>query len=72
MLAKLTTRNQVTIPKSVIKPFKGIEHFDIEEKDGCIILRPIKLSKSTEVRDKLEAMGISESDVQDAVEWART
>ncbi len=71
MLAKLTTRNQVTIPKSIIKPFDGVKHFDIEEKDGCIVLRPIKLSKSAEVRDKIEALGINDGDIKDAIEWAR-
>lgn len=72
MLAKLTTRNQVTIPKAIIKPFKGIEHFEIETKNGCIVLRPVKLSKTDEVRDKLDALGITENDVEDAIAWSRT
>lgn len=71
MLAKLTTRNQVTIPKSIIKIFADVKHFDIEEENGCIILKPIRINRADEVRKKLEAMNISQQDVKDAIEWAR-
>ena len=71
MLAKLTTRNQVTIPKSIITTFADVKHFDIEAKNGCIILKPIRINRADEVREKLEEMDINDQDVRDAIEWAR-
>lgn len=71
MLIKLTSRNQFTIPESLINSFKNIDYFNIEEKDGCIVLHPIQMRNLIEVRSKLEAIGIRDDGVKDAVEWAR-
>ena len=71
MLAKLTSKNQITLPKSVVSSFEGTEYFDVTNEKGRIVLTPVRLTKADAVRSKLADLGISEADVADAVAWAR-
>jgi bifunctional DNA-binding transcriptional regulator/antitoxin component of YhaV-PrlF toxin-antitoxin module len=71
MLAKLTTKNQLTIPKAVATLFAGVEYFDVSTDGSAITLKPLRPSRLDEVRDKLERLGITEQDVTDAIAWAR-
>jgi bifunctional DNA-binding transcriptional regulator/antitoxin component of YhaV-PrlF toxin-antitoxin module len=72
MLAKLTVKNQLTIPKAVAKNFVGVEYFDVSTDGASIILRPLQRSKADEVREHLAQLGITEQDVKDAIAWARS
>ena len=38
MLAKLTSKNQLTLPKSVTQAVGAAEYFDVQTRDGQIIL----------------------------------
>ena len=71
MLAKLTSQNRVTLPKSVMADFPGTEYFEISSEDGRIVLTPVRLARIGEVQRKLKEIGITEADVADAVKWAR-
>ena len=75
MLAKKTSKNQLTLPRDIVKEFPDIEYFDIEVKDKRIILSPVKIrpvdATLADIRNKMERLGISESSVKDAVTWAR-
>ena len=71
MLAKLTVRNQLTIPKEIARQFPGVEYFDVTAESGKVVLVPLKPSRAEEVRERLAEYGIDESDVEDAVQWAR-
>lgn len=71
MLAKLTTKNQLTIPKAVITRFSGVEYFDVSTDGDAITLKPLRRSRLDEVRDKLAGLGITEQDVTDAIAWVR-
>lgn len=71
MLAKLTSKNQLTLPKAVIVDYRGTEYFDVVSENGRIVLTPIRLNRADAVRAKLADMGLSEADVADAVAWAR-
>ena len=71
MLAKKTSKNQITLPKKIIENFPGVDYFDVSEKHGQIILLPVQYNQSNKVRGKLEQMGIVAEDINDAVEWAR-
>ena len=71
MLAKMTIKNQVTLPKAVVKRFGGVEYFEVSTDGASITLRPLRMSRADEVRLKLEQLGIAEQDVADAVNWAR-
>jgi hypothetical protein len=71
MLAKLTVKNQLTLPKAVATRFGGVEYFDVSTDGESITLRPLLQSRIEEVWDHLEKLGIVEQDVVDAIEWAR-
>jgi bifunctional DNA-binding transcriptional regulator/antitoxin component of YhaV-PrlF toxin-antitoxin module len=71
MLAKKTSKNQITLPKAVISRFPAVEYFDVREEDGRIVLAPVKASRAEAVREKLRKLGIMPADVDKAVAWAR-
>jgi len=71
MLAKKTTKNQITLPKKVVDRFKGVEYFEVSSDGACIVLRPLQKSRAAEVRARLAELGIDEEDVKPAVAWAR-
>lgn len=71
MLAKLTSKNQVTLPKAVVSSVDVAEYFDVTVENGRIILTPVRIQQAQAVREKLEKLGITEQDVDDAVAWAR-
>ena len=72
MLAKLTVRNQLTIPKEIARQFPGVEYFDVTTESGKVVLTPLKTSRADEVRERLVEYGISASDIDDAIIWARS
>ena len=71
VLAKLTSKNQLTLPKAVITDFGGTEYFDVTSENGRIVLTPVRVNRADAVRAKLAEVGLSEADIADAVEWAR-
>ena len=72
MVAKLTSKNQLTLPKAVVADFRGYEYFEVNQEHGRILLTPVRLNRAAAVRAKLAELGVSESDVAAAVDWART
>ncbi|MGA1842351.1 MAG: AbrB/MazE/SpoVT family DNA-binding domain-containing protein [bacterium] len=75
MLAKKTSKNQITLPKEIVKEFPDTEYFDVKVEERKIILMPVKITPADitleGVREKIKKLGISESDVAEAVTWAR-
>ena len=72
MFARLTADNRITLPDTVVCDFPDVQVFDVVNDDGRIVLTPVIPSKADAVRAKLAARGITESDVADAVAWARS
>ena len=72
MLTKRTSKNQVTIPKAILQTVGEADYFEVSTLDGRIVLTPVRSQQAESVRDKLQALGLSEQDVADAVSWART
>lgn len=70
MLAKLTSKNQLTLPKAVLSSYPGAEYFDVSEDNGRIVLTPVRLNRADAVRSKLANMGITEDDMAEAINWA--
>jgi len=70
-MAKKTSKNQITLPRSVVDRFPGVSYFDVREEQGQIVLRPVRPDRSAEVRRTLAALGITDGDVDRAVRWAR-
>ena len=71
MLAKLTSKKQITLPEAVASRFADVEYFDVSTDGECIVLRPLRESRADEVRAKLAELGIDEQGAADAVDWAR-
>jgi hypothetical protein len=71
MLAKLTSKNQITLPKAAVARVDAAEYFDVSVENGRIVLTPVRVQRAQALREKLEQLGISEQDVEDAVAWAR-
>lgn len=72
MLAKLTSRNRLTLPKAIIAEVEAFDYFDVTEDNGRIVLTPVHMNHAHAVRAKLAEFGISETDLTNAVEWARS
>jgi hypothetical protein len=71
MLAKKTSKNQLTLPKAIVAGYPGVEYFDVRDEDGRIVLIPLRPDRSDQVRAKLEQLGIDEQDIDAAIDWAR-
>ncbi|MDO9584219.1 MAG: AbrB/MazE/SpoVT family DNA-binding domain-containing protein [Desulfomicrobium sp.] len=71
MLAKLTSKNQITLPKAIVQQVEQTQYFEVQIENGRIMLTPMRVQPADLVRNKLADLGISENDVEDAVTWAR-
>ena len=71
MLAKLTSKNQLTLPKSVVESVTATEYFDVEVREGQIVLTPVRILRGDAVRARLADLGLTDADVAGAVRWAR-
>ena len=71
MLAKLTSKNQLTLPKAMLSSCQETQYFDVTEDNGRIVLTPVRINRADAVRGKLADLGMTEGDVAKAVSWAR-
>jgi translation initiation factor IF-1 len=72
MLAKLTSKNQLTLPMSVTKAVGATTYFEVEARAGQIILTPVRIQRGDAVRAKLAELDLSDADIAQAVDWARS
>ena len=74
MLAKLTSKNQITIPKDVLSKLPEVRYFDVDLKEGVVILKPVQVYETDlkGIREKIKKLGLSEDCVSEAVRWARS
>ena len=71
MLAKLTAKNQLTLPKRVTNELGVVEYFEVETRNGQVVLTPVRIHRADAVRAKLAELDLTEETIRDAVEWAR-
>jgi translation initiation factor IF-1 len=71
MLAKMTSKNQLTLPKALVLQVGASEYFDVEARNGQLVLTPVRIQRGDGVRAKLAELNLSEADIADAVTWAR-
>jgi hypothetical protein len=71
MLAKLTSKNQITLPKQAIEAMGPVSHFQVEVDGDRLVLTPERMGAAEAVSKKLEALGITEADIADAIAWSR-
>ena len=48
-----------------------VEYFEVDARDGQIVLTPVRMQRGDAVRAKLAQLALSEADVAGAVAWAR-
>ncbi len=71
MLAKITSKNQLTLPKSITTAVGPAEYFDVEACNGQIVLTPVRIQRGDAVRAKLAELNLQEQDIADAIAWVR-
>ncbi len=72
MLAKMTSRNRLTLPKAVTAAVESTDYFDVTTENGRIVLTPVRINRADGVRAKLAELGLTDADVSGAVVWARS
>lgn len=71
MLAKLTSKNQLTLPKAAVEAAGNAEYFEIETRAGQLVLTPVRMQRADAVRAKLAELELGDDDLAAAVAWAR-
>lgn len=74
MLAKLTTKNQITIPKNVIDQLPDVKYFDVELREGVVMLKPLRVYDTDlgQIRSGIKKLGLKPDCVAEAIKWARS
>ena len=71
MLAKITAKNQLTLPKSLTQAVGATDYFEVEVRGGQLILTPVRIQRGDAVRAKLAELNLTEEDIAAAVSWAK-
>ncbi len=53
MLAKKTSKNQITLPKAIVEVFPDAQYFDVRVEDRKIILLPVKITSAESILEKV-------------------
>ena len=76
MLAKKTSKIQITLPKAIVDKLPKTDYFEVSLRGEDILLRPVvieaKGTKLDRIRKKIKDLGLTEKDVDAAIRWART
>jgi hypothetical protein len=71
MLAKMTSKNQLTQPKAAVEAVGRAEYFEIETRAGQLVLTPVRMQRADAVRAKLAELDLGDDDLAAAIAWAR-
>lgn len=71
MLTRVTSKNQITLPKSITQAVGPAECFEVQAQDGSIVLTPVRIQRGDAVRAKLAELKLTETDLADVVARAR-
>lgn len=71
MLAKLTSKNQLTLPKSVTDRLGPVQYFEVQLQAGQVVLTPVRIQRSDAVRAKLAALALDDSAIEQALAWGQ-
>ena len=74
MIVKMTSKNQITIPKKLMTQLTEVQYFDIDLKDGMLVLKPVQIYDTDldKIRSKMKKLGLKSDSVKEAVRWARS
>ncbi len=70
----MTSKNQITIPKKIIEQLPDVKYFEVELRDGVVMLRPLTVYDTSleKIRAKVKKLDLQENTVREAIEWARS
>ncbi len=75
MLVKKTSKNQITLPKEVLKQIPETDYFEVKVEDGKIILIPARVIPAKisieSIRKKIKGRGLTKKVIDEALKWAR-
>lgn len=74
MPVKPAPENRSAQLQSILEDFPGVEKFEVVRTDEgirLVPLRPVEIEKIERIRERVAERGLTESDVRDAVKWAR-
>lgn len=74
MLAKLTSKNQITIPKQIIDQIPETRYFDVKLNGETVVMKPLTIYDTDleKVRSKIKKLGLKPDCVAEAIKWARS
>ncbi len=74
MLAKLTAKNQITIPKQIIDQIPKTRYFDVKLNGGIVVMKPLTIYDTDleQVRSKIKKLGLKPDCVAEAIKWVRS
>lgn len=74
-LAKLTSKNQITLPAEAVRQFPGVEYFEVQFAGESLALYPVRTGKGENALDRARRQfrdkGFNEKTITEAVAWAR-
>ncbi len=75
MLIKKTSKNQITLPKDILKQIVDTDYFEVRVENGNIVLIPVQVIPAKislkSIREKIKRKGLNERDIDEAIKWAR-
>lgn len=63
-IAKLTSKNQLTLPAHVVAALGRPSHFRVHVTDGALVLMPARLAADEEIIGRLERRGMDAETVE--------
>jgi hypothetical protein len=74
MLAKITSKNQITIPKKIMEQLPETQYFDLELANGVVMLKPVNVLDTNldQIRFKIDKLGLKPGSVREAIRWAKS
>ena len=71
MRIRKTFRDAISLPEAIIRRVPDVTGCEAREEAGRTLRVPLRESRAEEVRARLQALGITERDLAEAVRWGR-
>jgi hypothetical protein len=72
MLAKRTSKNQITLPKAIVGQVAYCDYFDVTLRPEGILLTPVEMNPVRQLLDAASNGPLSDADLAEAIKWAKT
>jgi hypothetical protein len=70
VLAKLTSKNQLTLPKSVTDKLGPVQYFEVLLQAGQVVLTPVRIQRGDAVRAKLAELELDDGVIAKAMAFS--